>query len=223
MAGRYMLTATAEELERAFAVRVDHAFPPRYNIAPSQPIAIVRVGFKRTPEFALVQWGLTPPWRSHGTDRLTPVARIEGVLGKPMFQSAFKRRRCLVPASGFYVWRGEQGARTPYLVRPKREGAFFAFAAIWEPIIDETGSEIDRAAILTTKAGRALQSVSEREPMVIPSNAFARWLETDERDLKLLRDLENPQQDGFWRTTRVSTAINDPTREGASLIEPIDG
>ena len=219
MAGRYLLIETPEDVARAFSV-TPHAFPPRYNISPTQPIGVVRRDHVGVLEFALVQWGLTAPWRTHEASRLMPVARLEGILEKPAFQSAFKRRRCLAPASGFYFWRGASGAREPYLATPVT-GGLVAFAAIWEPIMDATGSEIDRAALITAPAGDDLRSLTDRAPVIIPPKDYDRWLHADEIDAKRMPGDLRPAQADFWTVRRIGNAINDPTREGAALIAPL--
>ena len=152
MCGRFVLTATPEELEALYGIVDAEDFPPRYNIAPTQPIAIVRMmGGGR--HFALVRWGLVPVLgaRTRRRSRLLINARAEGIRDKPAFRNAMRYRRCLVPASGFYEWRRLPGSnsgttRQPFWFRP-RDRRPIAFAGLWETWHDrETGGEIDSGA-----------------------------------------------------------------------------
>lgn len=148
MCGRFALTDDEAAL-MAFLGFVDGGpFPPRYNIAPTQPIAIVRHqhGARR---FALVRWGLVPSWVENPKQfSLLINARAEGIIEKPSFKNATRYRRCLVPASGFYEWRRRGGEKQPYWVRP-RSGGPIAFAGLWETWSDRDGGEIDSACIVT--------------------------------------------------------------------------
>lgn len=221
MCGRYLLTATPQEVAGLFAADVRDNFPPRYNIAPTQPIAVIRMGQTRAREYALVRWGLIPPWMSAEKGRPLTNARAETVAEKPSFRAAFKRRRCLVPANGFYEWTGEKGARLPYLIAPCEDG-LFAFAGIWERVLAPDGSEADTAAILTVEAGPDISPIHNREPAVINAAHFTDWLETDERDVANLKPLIAGGRSGFWRARRVSPRVNNARNEGAELIAPIE-
>ena len=177
MCGRFVLTATPEELEALFGYLDGEAFPPRYNIAPTQPIAIVRmVGGAR--RFALVRWGLVPSWvKDPKKFSLLINARAEGILDKASFRAAMRYRRCLVPASGFYEWRKMPGSnsgktRQPFWLRP-RAGGPIAFAGLWETWADRaTGGEIDSGAIVTTAANGTVAPIHDRMPVVIAPAGF---------------------------------------------------
>src|SRR5262245_56364130 len=144
MCGRYAITTAPEAIRRLFGYPEQPNFPPRYNVAPTQPVPIVRV-VEGKRAFALVRWGLIPGWvKDPRTFSLVINARGESVLDKPAFRNAMKRRRCLFPADGFYEWRSEGGARRPYYVRAK-DGQPLAFAGLWETWTGPNGEEMETA------------------------------------------------------------------------------
>lgn len=225
MCGRFLFTSPPEAARHAFAAPVTRNFPPRWNIAPTQPIALVRADEKRAREFALARWGFIPSWAKKdyfekvGTKPLIN-ARGETVAEKPTFRNAFKRRRCLIPADGFYEWRTEDGARQPYLIRPVEDG-LFAFGGIWETAVDPDGGEIDTAAIVTTAAGPDIASLHNREPLVIAPENYERWLDPDELSAPDAMTMIHAAPQGFWRFHPVSKAVNNARNEGETLAREI--
>lgn len=223
MCGRFVLAADPEDVRALFDVQPDAPFPPRYNIAPTQPIAIVRVVHGRR-EFALVRWGLVPAWvEDPSAFALLINARAEGIAERPAFRAAMRYRRCLVPASGFYEWRRGmagrpvRGTRQPYWV-PPAGGGTLAFAGLWETWSDRDGGEIDTAAIVTTSANAEVRALHERMPVVIAPEDYATWLTGDlDEALALLR----PAPDGYFAPVPVSTRVNGAEAEGADLLAPI--
>ncbi|MDZ7628332.1 MAG: SOS response-associated peptidase [Parvularculaceae bacterium] len=225
MCGRYLFTSPPEAAREAFGADIRANFPPRWNIAPTQPIAIIRMSEKRARDFALARWGFIPSWAKKdyfdkvGTKPLIN-ARGETVAEKPTFRSAFKRRRCLVPADGFYEWRTEKGARQPYLIRPAA-GGLFAFGGLWETAHDPDGGEIDTAAILTIEAGPDVALLHHREPVVIQHKDYAAWLEADETESAIAQALLRPAPPGWWTFYPVSKAVNNARNEGEDLAREI--
>lgn len=225
MCGRFTLTSPPHIVSEYLDVALFQNFPARYNIAPTQPIAIARIGERRAREFALVRWGFVPSWAKKdyfekvGAKPLIN-ARGETVAEKPTFRGAFKRRRCLVPADGFYEWRTEAGARQPYLIKPSA-GGVFAFAGIWETAVDPDGGEIDTAAIITAAAGGDISPLHNREPVVIARENFAAWLDIDERETEAALSMIAGQPKGFWAFHQVSKAVNNARNEGEALAREI--
>ncbi len=225
MCGRFRLTSPPETVGAEFGLDLRENFPPRWNIAPTQPIAVIRMSDAHRREFALARWGFIPSWAKKdyfekvGTKPLIN-ARGETVAEKPSFRNAFKRRRCLVPADGFYEWRTEKGARQPYQISPA-EGGLFAFAGVWETALDPDGGEIDTAAIITTEAGEDLARLHSREPVVIAKEKYALWLDDDERSAKDASSLIRAQGRGFWTFHKVSAAVNNARNEGEALAREI--
>ena len=220
MCGRYTVTASPEVLRALFAYAEQPNFPPRYNIAPTQPIAIVRlVDGKR--QFALVRWGLLPSWvKDPKTFTLLINARGESVVDKPAFRAAMKRRRCLIPAGGFYEWQKAGDRKRPFYVHAK-SGEPLAFAGLWETWTGPNGEELDTAAIVTTRANKTLGPIHDRMPVIVPPEAFDLWLNSNEVDATTASALIAPAPDGLLEAYEISTAVNRTANDNAKLLEPI--
>ena len=198
--------------------------PPRYNIAPTQPIVVVREG-ENGRELVPMRWGLLPSWVKDPDDfPLLINARAEGIAEKPSFRAAFKRRRCLVPASGFYEWQTGAGkSKQPYWIGPEK-GGLIAFAGLWETWIGADGSEIDTATIVTTSANAALQPIHHRMPVLIEPADFDLWL-SQSADPKAAETLLAAAVDEMLSAVPVSTRVNRVANDDASLwdaVEPAD-
>jgi putative SOS response-associated peptidase YedK len=220
MCGRYTLTSAPEAIRALFRYEQQPNFPPRYNIAPTQPIAIVRlVEGKR--EFALVLWGLLPSWvKDPKAFSLLINARGESVLDKPAFRAAMKYRRCLIPADGFYEWRKASDRRQPFHVRAK-DGGPLAFAGLWECWTGPNGEELETAAIVTTRANRTLSPIHERMPVVVPPEAFDLWLDCAAVDAETAATLIAPARDDLLEAHEIATAVNRVANDNPALIEPL--
>ena len=221
MCGRYMVLSSPEAIRRLFGYPEQPNFPPRYNVAPTQPIAIVRIAEGRR-QFALVRWGLIPPWvKDPRAFTLLINARVESVNDKPAFRYAMRRRRCLVPADGFYEWQdGGGGRRRPYAVRPK-DRAPIAFAGLWETWIGPNGEEMETAAIVTTDANRELARLHDRMPVIVPPDAFEAWLDCGRVDALTAAALCVPAGEGRLEAYQVSPAVNRADNDGPELIAPV--
>ena len=221
MCGRYVITSPADAVRALFDHDERPNFPPRYNVAPTQPIPIVRlVDGKRS--FALVRWGFLPAWmKDPRRFSLLVNARGESVLDKPSFRNAMHRRRCLIPADGFYEWRAVQvGApKRPYFVRPKSGGPI-VFAGLWETWVGPNGEEIDTAAIVTTQANRALAVVHDRMPVVVEPQAFNLWLDCANVDAMTAAALIVPAAEDLFECYEISPAVNRVANDSAQLVEP---
>ena len=183
-------------------------FPPRYNVAPTQPIPIVRlVDGKR--RFALVRWGLLPSWvKDPKAFALLINARGESVNDKPAFRDAMKYRRCLIPADGFYDWQrqGKVGRRPFYVSR--KGGGPVAFAGLWETWSGPNGEEMESAAIVTTAASRSIAHIHERMPVMLEPDAFDLWLDCAKVDAQTASALIAPAPDERLQLHEVSAAVN---------------
>lgn len=224
MCGRYFLNSAPADIDLVFDIDARDNFPPRYNIAPTQPIAVIRLDQRRRREYALVRWGFIPEWaKKDFAERMKsrPLinARAETAAEKPTFRSAYRRRRCLVPADGFYEWVAKGAAKQAYCIRPAEEGVF-AFAGIWETALAPDGGEIDTAAILTTAAGPDLKAIHHREPVVISRRDAEQWLYADERDAGALAEMLTPAPRGAWHAYPVASDVNSVRNDGPHLIEP---
>ena len=232
MCGRFALTATADALRAFFEATELERHEPRYNIAPTQPIAMIRAvdGSLRRPgsnlperETVLVRWGLLPSWVKDPKDfPLLINARSETATEKASFKAAMRHRRTLVPASGFYEWQRE-GRQRPqaYWVRP-RDGDIVAFAGLWETFSAADGSEIDTGAIMTTRANTAIGHIHHRMPVVVRPESFERWLDCRTREPRDVLDLLEPVEDDFFEAIPVSDRVNKVANIGPDLQDGID-
>src|SRR5689334_320194 len=219
MCGRYAVTSAPEAIRALFGYPEQPNFPPRYNVAPTQPIAIVRLIDGRR-QFALVRWGLLPSWvKDPKGFSLLINARGESLTDKPAFSAAVKRRRCLVPADGFYEWKTTKAGKQPYFVRAK-SGDPIAFAGLWETWMGPNGEELETAAIVTTRASHALASIHERVPVVVPRDAFDLWLDCANVDVETAMTLVAPAPDAALEFYKVSTAVNRAANDNPALVEP---
>jgi putative SOS response-associated peptidase YedK len=219
MCGRYSITSAPEAIRAIFRYPERPDFPPRYNIAPTQPVPVVRL-HEGERQFALMRWGLLPSWvKDPRTFSLLFNARGESVTEKPAFRAAMKRRRCLIPADGFYEWKAGGGRKQPYFIRA-RSGEPFAFAGLWETWTGPNGEEVDTAAIVTTAANRTLSHLHGRMPVILPPDAFDLWLNSDRVDAAAARVLIRPAPDDLLEAFPVSSAVNRAATDDPKLIEP---
>jgi putative SOS response-associated peptidase YedK len=224
MCGRYTLIANAEAIRLLFELPAfdERLVVPRYNIAPTQPIAVVRQG-PRGRELIPARWGLIPWWSKD--PKALPLminARAEGIEEKPAYRDPFKYRRCLVPASGFYEWQSrERGSKQPYAVEAA-DGGLIAFAGLWETWHGTDGSEIDTAAIVTTDANRLLLPIHERMPVVVEPGDFEAWLSPRTTQAEALALLK-PAPETLFTLKPVSTLVNAVANDDARLLERADG
>lgn len=230
MCGRFSLTEPKEAVEEMFGVDGLVPFPPRYNIAPTQPILVVAAGeaapgSNRPARRALLaRWGLWPAWVKDPRDfPLIFNARTESALEKPAFRTAMRHRRILVPASGFYEWKrppkGSKARPQAYWVRPKDSGAV-AFAGLMETWSAPDGTEVDTACILTTAANAEFQAIHERMPLVVRREDFGRWLDCRTQEPRDVVHLMRPVEAGFFQAVAVSDRVNKVANAGPDIQVP---
>ena len=218
MCARYVITSPAAAIRALFGYAEQPVFPPRYNVAPTQPIPIVRLDTGKR-SFALLRWGFLPAWvKDPRTFSLLINARGESVLDKPSFRNAMRRRRCLIPADGFYEWH-DGTPRRPYFVRP-RSGGPLAFAGLWETWTGPNGEEIDSVVIVTTQANRTLAAIHGRMPVIVAPEAFDLWLDCAKVDAATAAALIVPAPDDRLECYEVSTAVNRAANDFPELIAP---
>jgi putative SOS response-associated peptidase YedK len=222
MCGRYTLIANAEAIRVLFKVAGfdERLVLPRYNIAPTQPIVVVRQALSgRGRELVPMRWGLIPAWAKDPADfPLLIMARADGLADKPAFRNAFQRRRCLIPASGFYEWQGRgKGRKQPFAIRPG-SAELVAFAGLWETWVGNDGSEIDTAAIVTTDCNDFLRPIHDRMPAVLDSEDFDAWL-SPHADPEEAHSLLRPAPEDLFACIPVSTRVNSVANDGPGLWE----
>ncbi len=221
MCSRYSLTSPPEAVRAYFCYDNEAVFPPRYNIAPSQPVAIVRNRLQGGREMALVRWGLIPAWvKDPRAFKMLINARAESAADKPSFRAAMRHRRCLIPADGFYEWKGAPGAKRPHLVKP-RAGGMMALAGIFENWLGADGSEFETMAILTVAANAAMSALHDRMPAIISPEHFDTWLDCRSGAATGMAELLRPAPEDYLDIIEVSRALNNPRNEGPEVQEPV--
>lgn len=219
MCGRYTLATTPQKLAESFSgFEVPAELPPRYNVAPTQPIAVVANNGQHKVEF--FHWGLIPSWAKDpkiGNQMIN--ARAETLGEKPAFRNAYKRRRCLVLADGFYEWKKEgDGAKTPMYIR-LASGDPFAFAGLWE-MWQTAEDTILSCTIITTDPNDLMAQIHNRMPVILPPAAYEQWLDPAERRPDDLQGLLQPYPAELMTAYPVSKMVNSPKNDSPALIEP---
>jgi putative SOS response-associated peptidase YedK len=227
MCTRFYLTTPLEQLQTQFAAKGGIPHPARYNIAPTQPVVIVRrrPAMEAHPnrELTLVRWGLIPHWVKDPREFATLVtARAETALEKPSFKTPMRHRRCIVPANGWYAWRGKPGEKQAHMLRPKAaDAAPLALAAVWDHWLGADGSEMETLAILTIPSHPDVRPIDDRMPVPLSVSAVDAWLDvrgtSEVEALELLRRAEPIPLE----TIAVRSAVNNPDAEGAELQTPV--
>lgn len=218
MCGRFTLRHPECIVPQRFNLGGMPKLPASYNIAPGGPIAVIRhVSTGR--EIVPLTWGLLPHWTDDPSIRFIN-ARAETASVKRPFKYAYRYRRCLVPADGFYEWQSSDGKKQPYFIRLKSDEPF-AFGAIWERWWK--GSEvIESCAILTTSANKLIEPVCERMPVIIRPEDYGLWLHPEMRDVRRIRKLMGSWPGRSMRLDSVSTHVNNPRHDDPSCCEPAE-
>jgi len=223
MCGRFTLTVDANTIQTHFPwlEHVPHQLAPRYNIAPTQPIAAVPNDGRNTVDHFV--WGLIPFWAkdpSIGSRMIN--ARSETLAEKNSFKNPYKRRRCLILADGFYEWAKVPGQKTkqPYYLRME-DGVPFAFAGLWEEWQSPEGSQLRSATIITTEPNPLVAKVHNRMPVILHPDDYALWLSPDEQPPSALQPLLTAYPAEEMVAYPVSTMVNRPTNESPENIAPL--
>lgn len=222
MCGRLTLFAPPDELERIFSLAAVPALEPRYNIAPSQQIAAVRLPPEGGPrELVFLKWGLVPGWAGDpliGNQLIN--ARSETAAEKPSFSEAFHSRRCLIPASGFYEWQRTHWGKQPFFVRLRNEEPL-AIAGLWESWEREGTELIETCTILTTEANSAMHPIHDRMPVIVEPSDFALWLDSDPANTPTRANLLRPLSSEKMHIYPVSTLVNSPDNDSPECVERV--
>lgn len=222
MCGRYSLATGTDVLKGLFDVPGEVPdLAPRWNVAPTQPVAVVVVTNEGPRTIRTMRWGLVPSWAKDASigNRMIN-ARAETLAEKPSFRDALRRRRCLVVADGFYEWVKEGAAKRPVWIHP-REGGVLAFAGLWERWTDRASGEIvETCTIVTTAANGTMAPFHHRMPVILPASAWDRWLDPKPADPASLLPLLVPAPDDLLAVRPVSKRVNSPANDGKDLVDP---
>jgi len=222
MCGRFALATEKNILDMLYDLEIRTGFNlvPRYNVAPSQQVPVVRLSpVDGRRELALLKWGLVPFWADDPTIGSKMInARAETAAEKPSFRDAFKKRRALVPASGFYEWQKIEGVKQPYYIT-RQDKSLFSLAGLWETW--NKGSEpLETFTILTTEPNTMVAELHNRMPVIIPHEAYNLWLDPA-TDLKTLKNMLVPYPENELTLYAVSRLVNSPSNDSPGLIEPL--
>ena len=226
MCGRFTLYASPTEVATLFDLPEEPILAPRYNVAPTQPVGLVRLNpHNQAREWALTHWGLIPSWSKDPAIGARMInARSETVAEKPSFRAAFKRRRCLVPVSGFYEWQKVGKAKQPYYITADG-GDLLVIAGLWEYWEGADGSALESCTLLTTDANEMMAPLHHRMPVFVDPADFAQWLgdgkDESPRYLSELQHLLRPAPEALLTTYPVSTYVSNARNEGEQCIAPI--
>lgn len=220
MCGRFTLTVDPEELARAFNLTLVPEFVPRYNIAPTQNALVITGG--RPAEAQFMRWGLIPSWSKDpaiGTKLIN--ARSESAREKPSFRTALKRRRCIIPASGFFEWQALAGGKQPLYITVA-DLPLLALAGLWESWRDPAGLDVRTFTILTTAANDFMRSFHDRMPVILQRDDWPVWMDQAEVPEAVLEGLmERPFEPERMRAVPVSKVVNKPAVDSPECIAPI--
>ena len=224
MCGRYTQSKSAEIIAKAFQIDNVSDIKPRYNIAPTQSVlTVLQPSASANRQGKILHWGLIPSWakdRKMASKLIN--ARAETVAEKPAFRSAFRKRRCLVVADGFYEWQPQENKKQkqPFYFRLS-DGEPFAFAGLWEHWQDATGEEIESCTVLTTEANDLMRPIHNRMPVILEPANYELWLDPEAIKPELLQPLLHPYPAEEMTAYPVSTAVNKPVNDSAECINSI--
>ncbi|HAJ63965.1 MAG TPA: hypothetical protein DCP31_35930 [Cyanobacteria bacterium UBA8543] len=224
MCGRYSQSQSAEIIAQAFQVDNVPTLKPRYNIAPTQSVpTVLQTSASTNRQFKMLHWGLIPSWakdQKMGARLIN--ARAETVAEKPAFRSAFKQRRCLVLADGFYEWQQQEDKKQkqPFYIRLSGDRPF-AFAGLWEHWEDATGEEIESCSLLTTEPNELMSTIHNRMPVILEPKDYDLWLDPEVKKPELLQPLLRPYVSEEMTAYPVSKTVNKPSNDSTECIERI--
>lgn len=220
MCGRFVITSPPAAIRQVFGYAEQPNFPPRFNVAPTQPVPVVILE-RGARHFRLMRWGLVPSWvKDPRKFSLLINARRETVQDKPAFKNAVRRRRCLIPADGYYEWHVADGRKRPYFIH-RRDRALFGLAALAESWIGPNGEETDSVAIVTAAASPDLATLHHRVPVTLTKKDFARWLDCSSDSADGVMALMVGPQEGEFAWHEISTRVNQFANDDPQLVLPI--
>lgn len=220
MCGRFTMATPGQTIAEVFGLDAAPDLAPRYNIAPTQPVAVVRGTADGGREVALLHWGLIPSWakdRAVGARLIN--ARAETVGEKPAFRAAFRARRCLIVADGFYEWQKLGDRKRPHHIR-MADGRPFAFAGLWERWAETGGEAVESCTIVTTTPNELLAPIHDRMPAIVEPGLYARWLDIRQRDADTLAGILRPYAAEAMIASPVALLVNNPANDSPECLRP---
>ena len=222
MCGRFVQYSDPEIYASQFDLDNVCEATPRYNVAPAQPVLAIRQSDEGKRALVRLRWGLVPAWSKGPDSRYSMInARAETVKSKPAYRNAFKHRRCLIPAEGFYEWKAGKDGKTPFLIR-LAGGEPFAMAGLWERWQAPEGDSIESCTIIVTDANNLVRAIHDRMPVILQREDFAAWLDPANQDGDGLLAMLKPADPAPWTLYPVSRQVNSPRNDSPELLEPVD-
>ena len=221
MCGRFTLTTSSAELAEHFDLAETPQLAPRYNVAPAQEVAAVRVLVQgKGREVQMLHWGLIPSWAKDPKVGYRMInARCETVETKPSYRAAYRRRRCLVLADGFYEWQKQGRTKQPYLIRLAAGGPF-GIAGLWERWKDPDGETVESCTLLTCEANELVAKIHDRMPVILHPDDHELWLDPEMQDPERLKPLLRPCPADMLELVPVSAWVNNPRNDDPRCLEP---
>ena len=222
MCGRFVQYSDPDLYASRFELDALCETRPRYNLAPTQPVLAIRATEAGQRELVALRWGLVPAWSKGPDSRYSMInARAETVKSKPAYRTAFKNRRCLIPAEGFYEWKTGPEGKTPFLIH-RQDRAPFAMAGLWERWHGEDGAGIESCTILVTDANALVRTIHDRMPVILAREDYGAWLDPANQDADRLLALLKPTPPDQWALHPVSRQVNSPRNDGPELLDAVD-
>lgn len=220
MCGRFDLHTSVHEFIRLLQATLLYEPPPRYNTAPTQQIAVLRVNRQNTRELVGMRWGLVPSWSKGPDNRYSMInARAETLASKPAYRRAFKSRRCLIPADGFFEWQKRPSGKQPYYIGVSGRQPF-AMAGLWETWRGDTSEPMESCAIITTEANSFMGTIHNRMPVILEAGQHETWLDHEHWDQQSVQALLKPFPADRMFAHPVTTRVNSPANDDPTCIEP---
>jgi len=224
MCGRYRLSRRKQLVEEHFdSAPWNDDWNPRYNIAPTQPVPVIRQHPKEpVRQLSLMKWGLIPSWGKDASGAARTInARSETAATKPAFRESLKFRRCLIPADGFYEWKRDGKTKQPFCFEVN-QGQLFAFAGLWDRWKDPSGNWIKTCTILTTTPNAVTEGVHDRMPVILDPDSYDLWLDPGMTDVAAASDLLKPCEPRLMRCYPVSMRINHVANDDEECCQPVE-
>lgn len=219
MCGRFYLNTDSQTLTEHFDASCAYSLVPHYNIAPSQEVIVVRQG-SEIREIVMLRWGLIPFWaKSEKTGYKMINARAETVASKPAYRAAFRQRRCILPASGFYEWKTTDNGKQPYCIRTNDD--LMAFAGLWEHWQGEGGDSVESCTIIVTEANDKLRPIHDRMPVILDPVDYEVWLDPEMQDPDVLKPMLRSYPEEMVTFYPVSRKVGNPSYDNPDCIEPL--